>query len=91
MINAYKSATEEALTSADIIDKTVNEVYNVSFEFIQLNEVMKVVKDLGLKIRNQTFDNQCVMELKFVRSLANQVIGKLEKIDNITVEYLFTK
>ena len=91
MINAYKSATEEALTSADIIDKTVNEVYNVSFEFIQLNEVMKVVKDLGLKIRNQTFDNQCIMELEFRKTLTNQVIGKLEKIDNITVEYLFTK
>ena len=90
LINAYKSATLEALASADIIDKTVNEVYNVSFEFIQMNEVMKVVKDLGLKIRNQTFDNQCIMELEFRKTLTNQVIGKLEKIDNLTFEYLFT-
>jgi uncharacterized YigZ family protein len=90
LINAYKSATAEALATANIIEKTVNEVYSVSFEFVQMNDVMKVVKEFNLKIRNQTYDNQCTMELEFRKTLTNQVIGKLEKIDNIAIEYLFT-
>jgi uncharacterized YigZ family protein len=90
LINAYKSATIEALAVADIIEKTVNDVYNVSFEFVQMNDVMKVVKEFSLKIRNQTYDNQCTMELEFRKTLTNQVIGKLEKIDGIVVEYLMT-
>jgi len=90
LINAYKSATAEALTVAKVIEKTVNDVYNVSFEFVQMNDVMKVVKEFGLKIRNQTYDNQCTMELEFRKTLTNQVIGKLEKIDGIEVEYLMT-
>ncbi len=90
LINAYKSATAEALTVAEVIEKTVNDVYNVSFEFVQMNDVMKVVKEFGLKIRNQTYDNQCTMELEFRKTLTNQVIGKLEKIDGILVEYLMT-
>jgi uncharacterized YigZ family protein len=90
LINAYKSATVEALTTADIIEKTVNDIYSVGFDFVQMNDVMKVVKEFNLKIRNQTYDNQCVMELEFRKTLTNQVIGKLEKIDNIAVEYLFT-
>ncbi len=90
LINAYKSATAEALTVAEVIEKTVNDVYNVSFEFVQMNDVMKVVKEFGLKIRNQTYDNQCTMELEFRKTLTNQVIGKLEKIDGIEVEYLMT-
>ena len=43
LINAYKSATAEALTVAKVIEKTVNDVYDVSFEFVQMNDVMKVV------------------------------------------------
>lgn len=90
LINAYKSATVEALAVAEIYEKTVNDVYNVSFDFVQMNDVMKVVKEFSLKIRNQTYDNQCTMELEFRKTLTNQVIGKLEKIDGILVEYLMT-
>jgi uncharacterized YigZ family protein len=90
LINAYKSATAEALAMTDIIEKTVNEVYSVGFDFVQMNDIMKIVKEFNLKIRNQTYDNQCVMELEFRKMLTSQVIGKLEKIDNIEVEYLFT-
>ncbi|MEA5257613.1 YigZ family protein [Arcicella aquatica] len=90
LINAYKSATEEALLVADVVEKTVNEVYQVQFEYIQMNDVMKVVKDFDLKIKNQVFDNQCTIEIDFRKSLANQILGKLEKIDNISVEYLRT-
>lgn len=90
LINAYKSATVEALAVAEIYEKTVNDVYNVSFEFVQMNDVMKVVKEFSLKIRNQTYDNQCTMELEFRKTLTNQVIGNLEKIDGILVEYLMT-
>ncbi|MFD1819522.1 uncharacterized protein, YigZ family [Pseudarcicella hirudinis] len=90
LINAYKSATEEALNEAEILEKTVNEVYAVSFEYIRMNEVMKVIKEFDLKIRNQTFDNQCVIEIEFRKTLTNQVTGKLEKIDGILVDYLFT-
>jgi uncharacterized YigZ family protein len=90
LINAYKSAAIEALAVADIIEKTINDIYNVNFEFVQMNEVMKIVKEFSLKIRNQTYDNQCTMELEFRKTLTNQVIGKLEKIDGIVVEYLMT-
>lgn len=90
LINAYKSATVEALTVAEIYEKTVNDVYSISFDFVQMNDVMKVVKEFSLKIKGQTYDNQCTMELEFRKTLTNQVIGKLEKIDGILVEYLMT-
>nr|WP_299415733.1 YigZ family protein [uncultured Emticicia sp.] len=90
LINAYKSAAIEALVVADIIEKTINDIYNVNFEFVQMNDVMKIVKEFSLKIRNQTYDNQCTMELEFRKTLTNQVIGKFEKIDGIAVEYLMT-
>lgn len=90
LINAYKSATEESLENAEIIEKTVDDVYQISFGYVQMNDVMKVVKDLDLKIRNQQFDNQCVIEIEFRQRISSQVIGRFEKIDEIEINYLYT-
>ena len=90
LINAYKSATEEALTNAEIIEKTVNDVYQITFGYVQMNDIMKVIKDFDLKIRNQQFDNQCVIEIEFRQSISPQVVGRFEKIDEIEVEFLRT-
>jgi uncharacterized YigZ family protein len=90
LINAYKSATEEAIVNSEIIEKTVNDVYQVTFDYVQMNDVMKVVKDFDLKIRNQQFDNQCVIEIEFRQSISSQVIGRFEEIDEIEVEFLRT-
>lgn len=90
LINAYKSATEEAIISAEIIEKTVNEVYRITFAYVQMNDVMKVVNDFNLKIRNQHLDNQCIMEIEFRRNITSQVLGRLDKIKEITVEFVKT-
>lgn len=89
LINAYKSATTEALLQAEVLEKTINEVYKIGFDFTQMNDVMKVIKEFNLKIRNQTYDSQCEIELEFRKNVSNQVIGKLEKIDTIKVTFLF--
>src|ERR1700748_1500660 len=38
LINAYKSATEEALKQTGIIEKTVNDVYTISFDYLLMND-----------------------------------------------------
>jgi uncharacterized YigZ family protein len=90
LINAYKSATEEAIANAEIIEKTVNDVYQITFGYVQMNDIMKVVKDFDLKIRNQQFDNQCIIEIEFRQSMASQVLGRLDKIEEILVEFVRT-
>jgi len=90
LINAYKSATEEALENAEIVEKTINDVYQITFGYVQMNDIMKVVKDLDLKIINQQFDNQCVIKIEFRQSLNSQVVGRFEKIEKIEVDFLYT-
>lgn len=85
LINAYKSATQEAIANASILEKTVNEVYEISFAYELMNDVMKVVKDFDLKIVSQHFDNECIILLSFRKTLTNQVLGKLEKIDGVGI------
>ncbi|HZH54819.1 MAG TPA: YigZ family protein, partial [Sphingobacteriaceae bacterium] len=47
LINAYKAAAKEALDAAEIVEKTVNDIYELTFEYLSLNDVMRVVKEEG--------------------------------------------
>jgi uncharacterized YigZ family protein len=83
LINAYKSATVEAVKNAKIIEKTVNSVFRIEFGHPQMNEVMKIVKEEDLKISNQNFDLNCSFSLEIRQSQVNKVIGRLEKVEGL--------
>jgi uncharacterized YigZ family protein len=89
LINAYKSATEEALNQAVIIEKTVNDIYTIDFDYLQMNEVMKIIKDDNLTIINQVFDNNCSIQVSIRKMQVNQTLSKLNKLKGI-VKYNYT-
>lgn len=90
LINAYKNATIEALNANEIITKTVNDSYQIKFDYLTMNEVMRIVKDEALNVIAQHFDNNCSIEFEVRKSNLNQVLGKLEKIEGVEIKYLTT-
>jgi len=86
LVVAYKEAAADALNQTEIIEKTVDEVINISFEYLLLNDVMHVIKDSNAQILQQTFDNQCVMQLSIRKQDAPVLVSKLEKITGLTIE-----
>ncbi|HEY6914437.1 MAG TPA: YigZ family protein [Paludibacter sp.] len=86
LVTAYKEATADALNQAVIIEKTVTETISINFDYIQMNDVMKVIKDTSPQILSQTFDNQCAMQLSIRKQDAELLIGKLEKISSLSIE-----
>lgn len=90
LINAYKVATQEALEVATIVEKTVNDVYRISFDYLQMNDVMRLVKEENLLILNQQFDNLCVMDVSVRKLHVNPVVQKLEKLERVEYSYIRT-
>lgn len=90
LINAYKNASLEAIATANIINKTVNDVYEVNFDYLQMNDVMKLVKDENLQILSQQFDTKCILKFEVRKAQLNQVLSKFDKIENIKLKYLQT-
>lgn len=87
LINAYKVATEEALKLATIVPKTVNDVYTISFDYLQMNDVMRIVKEDNLNILQQQFDNDCSIKLSIRKMQVEQALGKLYKVNGVKVTY----
>ena len=87
LINAYKSATELALEGAKVIEKTVNDVYTIAFDYLQMNEVMRIIKDDSLPLLEQQFDNSCSIKVSIRKMQVNQVIAKLQKLTSVKIKY----
>lgn len=90
LINAYKMATEDAINQAEIITKTVQDVYRVEFQYPQMNAVMKLTKEDNLESFEQKFDLACELKLAINQSEVNKIIAKLQDIEDLKLHYLYT-
>ena len=61
LIRAYKSATQDAIANAEIIEKVAGETLTVTFDYLQMNDVMKVLKDMDITPLSQQFDLRCTL------------------------------
>ena len=68
LITAYKTTAQLALEEAEIIEKTIDIAFLISFDYKNMNKVMRVIKEKKLAIVTQT------MELEEDSGLA---VGKL--------------
>jgi uncharacterized YigZ family protein len=83
LINAYKTAVVEALHHTQIITEIVYETYHLEFDYIQMNEVMKIIKDHQLQIIKQEADVRCSFMIAIRKSKSNEIISLLLKTGNV--------
>lgn len=88
LINAYKTAAQEALKEAEIIEKTINDRYQITISYAQLNEVMKVLKDEKISIVQQKMDSDCELIIEIRQQMVTKIITQLENIANLRLKYL---
>lgn len=86
LIHAYKTATAEALSLASIIEKHETALLQVHFSYPQMNDVMSLVKEYDLGVKEQQFELDCRMTLEVRKKLEEEVSGKLKGIDGVAVE-----
>lgn len=84
LIAAYRQAAIEALENATVIEKTVDVDVSFRFEFPFMNAVMKVVKDMDVKIIVQGYDSDCTMTLRIRKGLLLQLTERLSKVESLT-------
>lgn len=86
LIVAYREAAAEAISEADVIEKTVNCTIAFEFEYPFMNDVMKIVKDLEPTIVSQSYDVDCKMTLEIRKGQFDELKGRLEKVESLRFE-----
>lgn len=88
LIRAYRTATADAIANAQIITKVAAVRYRLSFGYSEMNDVMKVVKDMGLPQSGQDFGEQCAMTVSVRLSAEKDFLERIDNLDGCRAEHL---
>jgi uncharacterized YigZ family protein len=91
LINAYRSAAENALTSGRIIRRDVRHSYRLNFDYVQMNDVMTIIKEHQLETYDQEFELACTMVVAVDIAMEDLVLGRLKLIDGCSFNKLETE
>ena len=80
LIRAYRTSTADALGRAEIVGKVAGKRFRLTFDYLSMNGVMKVLKDLGLSPAGQDFGLQCSLEVRVRLALEEDFRSRLSGI-----------
>lgn len=86
LIQAYRAAAAEALAAATVVEKTVDLTLRISFDYLMLNDVMRIIKDEQPAVLAQDFDNLCTMTLSLRADSMPRLRFRLENLREVTIE-----
>lgn len=87
LIVAYKEAALDAIRNNTIVERTVERELLVEFDYIDMEGVMRLLKDKEdcIRVGERIFDNQCSISFHISLEFADEVIGKLEKLNSVKI------
>lgn len=86
LISAYRMAAQMALENAEIVERTIDVHFNVSFDYKNMNKVMRVIKEKNLEIIGQKMDESCVIEIATRKKNAVMVQEIFESIFEVSIQ-----
>ncbi|MBA9072625.1 putative YigZ family protein [Flavobacterium gossypii] len=86
LISAYRTAAQMALEASEIVEKTIDIHYLVSFDYKNMNKVMRVIKEKNLDIVSQKMEMSCEIELKTRKKNAEMVFDIFSNLYEISIK-----
>lgn len=90
LINAYRSAAASALLNASQVERTLQEYYEITYPYISMNDVMRLLKDESIDQFQQSFALECRIIINFRVSAKEKILHRLSRIDGLTYSYIET-
>jgi len=63
LISAYKTAAQMALEESVILEKTIDIHFEISFDYKNMNKVMRIIKEKNLEIISQQMKESCQIKI----------------------------
>ena len=90
LINAYRSAAFSAIQNAEIIERTLQEFFEITYPYTSMNDVMRTLKEEDIGQSDQSFDLECRIKVNFRASAREKILNRLSRIEGIKCRYLET-
>lgn len=91
LINAYKTAADESIKKAKIIKKTLHDIYELQFEYPEMNEIMRIMKEEQIEQIDQNFELSCSITLALRKADVDKVLSKFDRVEKLKIEFIETR
>ncbi len=86
LIAAYRASAQMALEVSEIIEKTIDIHYIISFDYKNMNKVMRVIKEKNLEIISQKMNESCEIKIATRKKNAKMIFDIFNSIFEIEVK-----
>ena len=85
LISAYKKSAQLALTASEIIEKTINVQFKLTFNYDLMNPVMRIIKEKQIEIVHQKLEMDCTYIILVRKSDANRIFQIFEALHKVLI------
>lgn len=88
LMNAYRSAAEDALQQARIVKRRLHNHYLLTFTYAQMNDVMTLIKELNLNQYDQQFELTCTLKVAIAAGQSMDLENRFAEIDGLKYQLI---
>jgi uncharacterized YigZ family protein len=86
LINAYKASAAMALQVTPIVQKQVELLYSIEFDYTQMNDVMMILKQFNCNVLAQEMQLFCMIKTGIPKNRLDEVLYRLNDLQNVSVK-----
>lgn len=88
LISAYREGAKLALEASTIIEKTIDIHFSITFDYKNMNKVMRVIKEKNLNIISQKMEESCQIEIATRKKNADMVLDIFSNLFEVNIKPL---
>jgi len=87
LISSYKTTAQMTLEAAEILEKTIDVGFKITFDYKNINKVMRIIKEKKLKVLSQNMEMNCEIQI----TTRKRNVEEISKIFKTIFEVTLTK
>lgn len=86
LINAYKTSAQMTLEASTVIKKTIDKHYLVTFDYKNMNKVMRIIKEKQIKIIYQKLELDCQIHISIRKKDSESIFNLFKSLFEIKIK-----
>lgn len=85
LIQAYKATAQMALENSRIVERTVDKIFEIIFDYPEMNIVMRLIKENNLNILKQDLGLDCKIYISVRKNEAEEIFNKFDSVYKVEI------
>ena len=86
LISAYKTTAQQTLENAEIVEKTIEVNFLITFDYKNINKIMRIIKERNLEIVDQKMELNCEIKIATRKKNAEIIFDIFNSIFEIEIK-----